>query len=110
MARAIDSETAYQFLTEQLVKETGAFSKGVNKGLNIARSAMRSPDAIPTLTPPNEPLICDGCLWAEMGALEKCSSCMRDKKDNYYRRPPPGSGDHGMPLVRVRRDGAPGAV
>ena len=54
MARAIDSEVAYQFLTEQLVKETGAFSKGVNKGLNIARSAMRNPDAIPTLTPPNE--------------------------------------------------------
>jgi hypothetical protein len=41
-------------------------------------------------TPPNEALICDGCLWAEMGALEKCSSCMRDKKDNYYRRPPEG--------------------
>lgn len=36
------------------MKETGAFSKGVNKGLNIARSAMRNPDAIPTLTPPNE--------------------------------------------------------
>ena len=56
MARAIDSEVAFRFLTEQLVKETGAFSRGVNKGLNIARSAMRNPDAIPTLTPPNEPL------------------------------------------------------
>ena len=54
MARAIDSEVAFRFLTEQLVKETGAFSKGVNKGINIARSAMRNPDAIPTLTPPNE--------------------------------------------------------
>ena len=54
MERAIDSEVAYRFLSEQLVKETGAFSKGVNKGLNIARSAMRNPDAIPTLTPPNE--------------------------------------------------------
>ena len=54
MARAIDGEAAYRFLGEQLVKETGAFSKGVNKGLNIARSAMRNPDAIPTLTPPNE--------------------------------------------------------
>ena len=54
MARAIDSEVAFRFLTEQLVKETGAFSKGVNKGLNIARSAMRNLDAIPTLTPPNE--------------------------------------------------------
>ena len=54
MARAIDSEAAYRFLSEQLVKETGAFSKGVNKGLNIARSAMRNPEAIPALTPPNE--------------------------------------------------------
>ena len=54
MARAIDSEVAFRFLTEQLVKETGAFSKGVNKGLNIARSAIRNPDAMPTLTPPNE--------------------------------------------------------
>ena len=54
MARASDSEVAYQFVAEQLVKEIGAFSKGVNKGLNIARSAMRNPDAIPTLTPPNE--------------------------------------------------------
>ena len=51
MARAIDSEAAYRFLSEQFVKETGAFSKGVNKGLNIARSAMRNPDAIPTLRP-----------------------------------------------------------
>ena len=58
MAREIDNEAAYRFLSEQLVKETGAFSKGVNKGLNIARSAMRNPDAIPTLTPPNEPLTC----------------------------------------------------
>ena len=54
MARAIGSEVAYRFLTDQLVEESGAFSKGVNKGLNIARSAMRNPDAIPTLTPPNE--------------------------------------------------------
>ena len=54
MARAIDSEVAYRFLTDQLVEETGALSKGVNKGLNIARSAMRNPDAIPTLTQPNE--------------------------------------------------------
>lgn len=59
MKKAIDSEAAYQFLTDQLVKETGAFSRGVNKGLNIARSAMRNPDAMPTLTPPNEPLTLD---------------------------------------------------
>lgn len=53
MGRAIDSEVAFCFLTEQKVKETGVFSKGVNKGLNIARSAMRNPDAIPTLPQPS---------------------------------------------------------
>ena len=52
--RPIDSEAAYQFLTDQLVKETGAFSKGVNKGLNIARSALRNEQIAPTLTQPNE--------------------------------------------------------
>lgn len=51
----------------------------------VCRAVLRDGSA-----PPNEALICDGCLWAEMGALEKCSSCMRDKKDNYYRRPPEG--------------------
>lgn len=51
MARAIDSEVAYQFLTEQKIEGTGARAQGVNKGLDIARSAMRNPDAIPTLTP-----------------------------------------------------------
>ena len=80
MARAIDSEVAYQFLTEQLVKETGAFSKGVNKGLNIARSAMRNPDAIPTLTQPNEPLtleelsLCNDPVWIKRLVSEDLSS------------------------------------
>lgn len=52
--RPIDSEAAYRFLTDQLVKETGVFSKGVNKGLNIARSALRNEQITPTLTPQNE--------------------------------------------------------
>ena len=64
---------------------TLALTKAVSPQV-AANLALRQP----TLTPPNEALICDGCLWAEMGALEKCSSCMRDKKDNYYRRPPEG--------------------
>lgn len=54
MSRAIDSENLYQFLTDQCVKETGAFAKGVNKGLNIARSALRNEQIAPTLNPPNE--------------------------------------------------------
>lgn len=39
--------------------------------------------AISALNQLNEPLTCVGCLWAEKGAFVKCSSCMRDKKDNY---------------------------
>lgn len=90
MARAIDSEAAYQFLTDKLVKESGAFSKGVNKGLNIARSAMRNPDAIPTLTPPNEPLTCAGCYYLD-GQCAPCAHCRRAAGyADYYRRPPEG--------------------
>lgn len=88
MARAIDAS--------ELMAEIQACSWDSEQDKERAEDLVLG---MPTLTPPNEPLICDGCLWAEMGALEKCSSCMRDKKDNYYRRPPPGSGDHGMPLV-----------
>lgn len=51
MQRLIDSEAAYRFLTDQLLKVTGKYSEGVNKGLNIARSAMRNPSAIPTIDP-----------------------------------------------------------
>ena len=38
----IDGDRFFAFLTEQKVKETGAFSKGLNKGLNIARSALKN--------------------------------------------------------------------
>ena len=54
MSRAIDSENLYKFLTDQCVTGTGAFAKGVNKGLNIARSAVRNEQIAPTLTPQNE--------------------------------------------------------
>ena len=43
----------------------------------------------PTLTPPNEPLTCDGC---DMQGKEvtPCASCIRDPRvcDYYTRRPP----------------------
>lgn len=63
MKRAIDSEKFYDFLTDQLVKETGAFSKGVNKGLNIARSALHNEQITPTLTPPNDPVHAAGACY-----------------------------------------------
>ncbi len=47
--RLIDSDVAFRFFRDQKVQETGAFSKGVNKGLNIAKSAIHNPDAIPSV-------------------------------------------------------------
>ena len=87
MARAIDSEAAYRFLGEQLVKETGAFSKGVNKGLDIARSAMRNPDAIPTLRPVSREQVeqvWGGCEWCD----EEWGTC--NPITNRFTMPPRG--------------------
>ena len=53
----IDGEQLFEFLSEQLVKESGAFSKGVNKGLNIARSAVRNPDAVKPIDPETLPIV-----------------------------------------------------
>ena len=83
MARAIDSEAAYRFLSEQLVKETGAFPKGVNKGLNIARAAMRNPDAIPAFRPVSREQVermrgeWQVCFedWRKQIAGDQCSKC-----------------------------------
>lgn len=54
--RAIGANALFNFLTEQLVKETGQFTAGVNKGLNIARSAVKNQQITPTLSHPNEVL------------------------------------------------------
>lgn len=87
MARAIDADALKEKYADELsVQRVFGYDAGFVAGIRAALE-------MPTLTPPNEPLICDGCLWAEMGAREKCSSCMRDKKDNYYRRPPEGDED-----------------
>lgn len=53
----IDGERLFEFLSDQLVNETGAFSKGVNKGLNIARSAIRNVDAVEPIDPETLPLV-----------------------------------------------------
>lgn len=53
----IDGKRLFEFLSEQLVKESGAFSKGVNKGLNIARSAVRNPDAVKPIDPETLPIV-----------------------------------------------------
>lgn len=55
--RLIDADKLFDFLTEQLDKETGMYSKGRNTGLNIARSALHDKTITPTIEPPpNAPL------------------------------------------------------
>lgn len=53
----IDGNKLLELLSEQLVKETGAFSKGVNKGLNITRSLIRNPDAVKPIDPETLPIV-----------------------------------------------------
>lgn len=53
----IDGEQLFEFLSDQLVKESGAVSKGVNKGLNIARSAIHNIDAVKPIDTETLPLV-----------------------------------------------------
>lgn len=53
----IDGEQLFEFLSDQLVKESGAFSKGVNKGLNIARSAIHNIDVVKPIDIETLPLV-----------------------------------------------------
>ena len=83
MARAIDSEAAYRFLSEQLVKETGERRKGVNKGLNIGRGAKRNPEAIRAFRPVSREQVermrgeWQVCFedWRKQIAGDQCSKC-----------------------------------
>lgn len=57
MERPIDANALFDFLTDQLDKETGAYSKGRNAGIHIARSALHDETITPTIVPPpNDPL------------------------------------------------------
>lgn len=55
--RLIDGEQLFEFLSDQLVNETGAFSKGVNKGINISRSAIHNADAVKPIDPETLPIV-----------------------------------------------------
>lgn len=48
MARYIDADKAFNLIKEQKGKETGAFSKGLNKGLHIAMSTINNKEVLPT--------------------------------------------------------------
>lgn len=62
--RLIDADAFIRFLAEQKVKETGAFTKGVNKALNIAISALKNLQITPTVDA--VPVVrCKGCEHSE---------------------------------------------
>ena len=56
-----------------------------------SREIDRFIEDMPTLTPPNEPLTCEGCIHEEK-EHQNCNYCMRASYlgDYYYRRPPEG--------------------
>ena len=61
--------------------------------LNGVESILEWAQTLPTLTPPNEPLTCDGCtMQGEPDCYTPCSQCIRDPRvcDYYDRRPPEG--------------------
>lgn len=76
--------------TEQAIKfAEAAIGKSqipeCNEFYRLAADALRA-----SLTPPNEPLTCDGCYWKTHGSIGKCIDCVREKTDNYYHRPTEG--------------------
>ena len=49
---------------------------------------------IATLTPPNEPMTCDGCVDCKRSSMSMCKFCIRNTElRDYYRRPPEGEED-----------------
>lgn len=61
------------------------------QGADIISDVILQLDDMPTLTPPNEPLTCEGCIHEEK-EHQNCNYCMRASYlgDYYYRRPPEG--------------------
>ena len=49
--RLIDADALYDFVNEQMEKETGAYTRGKNKALNIVKSALHNECAAPTIDP-----------------------------------------------------------
>ena len=85
MSKAIDGEEYMELLKEQYLHH-----KSIGNG-EIAKAwqgAMQLLYDMPTLTPQNEPLACEGCMYAPDCPSEiHCQGCARMYTD-HYRRPP----------------------
>lgn len=87
MARAIDADRLKQAIDHDYYEHYTKYHDSDQTAL--IDMVMDDIDEMPTLTPPNEPLTCDGCYWQTHGSIGKCIDCVREKTDN-YRRPPEG--------------------
>ena len=59
------------------------------QGADIISDVILQLDDMPTLTPSNEPLTCDGCVYLEQDSAP-CAYCTRMKREVDYYRPPEG--------------------
>lgn len=85
MARAIDADEFERELSYDMALHGEQLSgdAAYNRALVILTQ-------MPTLTPPNEPLTCTGCMYSPDCPSEiHCFGCARLYTDN-YRRPPEG--------------------
>ena len=71
MAEYIEREKAFKLIKEQKEKETGAYSKGRNKGLIIAGSIINNKEVLPTADVV-EVVRCKECKWAEQVMIGQC--------------------------------------
>ena len=88
--RAIDANELYRIeklLDTDIVRQDKV-------ALNLLEQVLYDIQHIPTLTPPNEPLTCEGCIH-EHNEHENCNYCKRASYlgDYYYCRPPEGEED-----------------
>ena len=83
MSRPIDAD--------RLLDDITAAEEHGGMGAVVAGTLRRYVMRQPTLTPPNEPLTCEGCIH-EHNEHENCNYCKRASYlgDYYYCRPPEG--------------------
>ena len=88
MARAIDA-SHFGEIMEQWKKD--CLESDDQHGADVIADVILQLDDMPTLTQPNEPLTCEGCIY-EHNEHENCNYCTRASYlgDYYHRRPPEG--------------------
>lgn len=88
MARAIDADAVLDRYYAEFEKQD------ICDGSQDRDWLMRCIEEAPTLTPPNEPMTCDGCVDCKRSSMSMCKFCIRNTElRDYYRRPPEGEAD-----------------